>query len=413
MGYCSFKIAAGGLSFTKTSYEKIEADNIDIFDFISENHELSDAEKSNMEKRQKHKVKSCPIEEFPFIYRTQKFALCKARRIIEISEYLLQVLKLAEKIVTKLRLAAFDDEIEKYIDVLREIYADKDDIISSRFCRHVQDEYTELIQTIPKDLQARAMTAGGQNKTCSKAVFLCLCKFLEALENEFFYFVTPEIFLNNPTGDVIFTLPHSLYRRFGFEYGGLNANERFKFSRGNPPKYAGEKSEFYSEIESELKKLLETAIEIKVRLLQQSDDLILENLVEKYEKSFAGQTCGKLTKLKRLLGNLEFREKLTGFFFEFRPNLINNPETDMNLWGEDNSMDKSDAKDACYFFHLLCKRYFANERIGLTEFSRLANLYSARLSPRSILSRNTAEFEKGGYSFSVKNRLKYEGVLET
>ena len=385
MGYCSFKIVTGGLSFTKTSYEKVEADNVDIFDFISENHELSDAEKSNLKKRQKHKVKSYPIEEIPFIYRTQKFALCKARRIIEISEYLLQVLKLAEKIVTKLRLAESDDEIKKYIDILLEIITDKDDIISSRLCHQkLQDAFTELIQTIPKDLQTKEMTAGGQNKTCSKAVFLCLCKFLEALENEFFYFVTPEIFLNNPAGDVIFTLPYSLYRRFGFEYGGLNANERFKFSEDNPQKYAGEKSEFYSEIESELKNLLETATEIKVRFLQQPDDLILENLVEKYEKSFAGQTCGKLTKLKRLLENLEFREKLTGFFFEFRPNLINIPEADTNRWGEYNSMDKSDAKGACYFFHLLCKRYFTNERIGLTEFSRLANLYSARLSPQSI-----------------------------
>ena len=92
--------------------------------------------------------------------------------------------------------------------------------------------------------------------------------------------------------------------------------------------------------------------------------------------------------------------------------LMKDSENNKTIWSEDEPPKKSDAKDACYLFYLLCKRYFGNERIGLTEFSRLANLYTSQLSPRSILSRNSAEFEEGVYSFSSKNRLKYEEILE-
>ena len=232
------------------------------------------------------------------------------------------------------------------------------------------------------------------------------------METEFSYFVTSDNFLNNPIGEVIFSLPYSLYKRFDFDCGGLTANERFIFAQDNPKKFAGQKHEFYSEVKTELEELLKTATEIKLNLLQKPDEFLLEKLIKKFEAEFARQTCGKLSKIKRLMVNLEFREKRTDYFCEFQPNLMKDSENNKTIWSEDEPPKKSDAKDACYLFYLLCKRYFGNERIGLTEFSRLANLYTSQLSPRSILSRNSAEFEEGVYSFSSKNRLKYEEILE-
>lgn len=412
MGYCRFKIVVGGLAFAKTSYAKVESRQNNVFDFLAGNHIQSDEERKNVKKREQFKVKSYPLDELPFIYRTQKFMLWKIRRVIETAEYLLQVLKLAEKIAAKIQRPAADSEIEKYTGILFEIAVNKDDILSARLCHEMKDAYANLIQTIPKNLQAETTTAEEQDKDCSAAVFLCLLKFLKALENEFFFFVTSEIFLNNPSGEIIFVLPCSLYKRFDFDYGGLAANERSSFKQDNPKKYVEQKSDFYSEIKAELENLLETATKIKLHLMQKSDELLLEKMIKRFEAAFAGQTFGKLTKIKQLLTNLEFREKLAEFFCEFQPKLIENPENGKNIWGEDKSTKSSDAKDACYFFYLLCKRHFGKNRISLTEFSRLTNLYPLQLSPRSILSRNMAEFEKALYSFSPKNRLKYDEILE-
>ena len=103
MGYCRFKIVADGLVFTKTSYAKVVPSETSMLEFLAGNYTLSDAEKTNLEKRKRLKVKSYPLEELPFIYRTQKFMLWKTRRIIEVAEYLLQVLRLAEKIVKSSR----------------------------------------------------------------------------------------------------------------------------------------------------------------------------------------------------------------------------------------------------------------------------------------------------------------------
>ena len=412
MGYCRFKIVVGGLTFAKTSYAKVKASETNVIDFLAGNHIQLDSEQTNLEGQKQVKVTSYPVEELPFIYKTQKFMLWKTRRIIEAAEYLLQVLRLAKKIAVKIQLAEADNEAGKYIDILLEIATDKDDIVSARLCHGAQDAYTKLIQTIPNNFQADTTTAEEQNKSCSSAVFSCILKFLRGLEKEFSYFVISEKFLNNSTEETTFVLPCSLYKRFDFNCGRLTANECFNFAQVNPKKFAEQKREFYSEVETELENLLEMATEIKVHLMQKPDELLLEKTIGKFETTFAGQTCGKLTKIKRLLINLEFRDKLTEYFCEFQPKLIEESENGKNIWNTDKPIKSSDAKDACYFFHVLCKRYFENERIGLTEFSRLANLYPSQLSQRSILSRNTTEFEKTLYSFSPKNRLKYEEILE-
>lgn len=412
MEYCNFKILTDGQTFTKTSYAKVELKKIHVHDFLSGSVKLTDADETNLKKREQCKVRANPLEELPFIYKTQKFTLWKIRRIIEVSGYLLRVVELAEKIATKFKESEKNNEAEKYIDILHEINADKDDLIYSKYCHQVQDAYEELIQNIPKDLMPTKTTAEEQNRTCSTAVFLCLRKFLKTLENEFFFFATSEIFLNNPTGETILVLPHSLYKRFDFDSGGLTSTERLNFPPSDPSKYAEQKADFYSELKRELEHILNGATEIKIILLQKSDDLIMERLIDRFEQTFAGQTCGRMTKIKRLLGNLVFRERLTEFFCEFKPYLIENLANGKESWKNDNPTKSHDSKDACYFYYLLCKRYLKNERIGLTEFSRLANLYPRKLSPQSILSRNSAEFEKEHYCFSEKNREKYEELLE-
>lgn len=412
MEYCNFKILTDGQTFIKTSYAKVELKNIHVYDFLSGNVNPTDADEVNLRRREQCKVKANPLEELPFIYKTQKFILWKIRQIIGVSSYLLQVVDLAKKIATKFKESGKNNDAEKYIDILLEINADKDDLIYSKYCHQVQDAYKELIQNIPKDLIPTKTTAGEQNRTCSTAVFLCLCKFLKTLENEFFFFATSEIFLNNPTGETILVLPHSLYKRFGFDSGGLTSTERLNFPLSNSLKYAEQKADFYSELKRELEHILNGATEIKLVLLQKSDDLIMERLIDRFEQTFAGQTCGRMTKIKRLLGNLIFRERLTEFFCEFKPHLIENLANGKASWKNDISTKSHDSKDACYFYYLLCKRYLKNERIGLTEFSRLANLYPRKLSPQSILSRNSAEFEKEHYCFSEKNREKYEELLE-
>lgn len=145
-----------------------------MLEFLTGNYTLSDAEKTNLEKRKRLKVKSYPLEELPFIYWTQKFMLWKTRRIIEVAEYLLQVLRLAEKIVVKIQQTETDNNVEKYIDILPEIAAGKDDILSSWLSHGAQDVYIKLIQSILKILQAKVVTAEGQNKDCSTAVFYTL-----------------------------------------------------------------------------------------------------------------------------------------------------------------------------------------------------------------------------------------------
>lgn len=413
MEYCNFKILTDGQTIIKTSYAKVESKKIHVYDFLSGSVKLTDADETNLKKRKQCKVKSNPLEELPFIYKTQRFALWKIRQITEVSGYLLQVVGLAQKIATKLKESGKNNEAEKYIDILLEINADKDDLVYSKYCHRVQDAYTELIQNIPKDLIPTKTTAGEQNRTCSTAVFLCLRKFLKTLENEFFFFTTSEVFLNNPTGETILVLPYSLYKRFDFDSGGLTPVEQFSFPFSNSSKYAEQKVDFYSELKRDLENILNAATEIKLILLQKSDDLIMERLIDCFEQTFAGQTCGRMTKIRRLLGNLVFRERLTGFFCEFKPHLIENLANGKEFREDDSPTKSHDSKDACYFYHLLCKRYLKNERIGLAEFSRLANLYPSRLSPRSILSRNTAEFEKGHYYFSQKNRERYEELLKS
>ena len=131
MRYCRFKIVAGGMTFTKTSYAKLGSSETSVLEFFAGSHILSDAEKMNLEKRKRLKVKSYPLEELPFIYRTQKFMLWKTRRIIEVVEYLLQVLRLAEKIMVTIQQEETNSKVKQYIDILLEIAADKDDILYS------------------------------------------------------------------------------------------------------------------------------------------------------------------------------------------------------------------------------------------------------------------------------------------
>ncbi len=412
MEYCNFKILADGISFERTSYAEIETRKMTALDFLLENFSLTDDEKSNLKKREQTKVGAYPLDEIPFVYRTQEFKLCRIRRIIEVSDYLLQVLKLAEKIATRIKDVWQNNDSEKYLRLLLEINADKDNLMFSRNCHKVKEAYTKLIQEIPKDFIPIKPTAGGQNKNCSTAVFLCLHDFLTALENEFFFFVTSDVFLNNPIGETIFVIPYSLYRRFNFEYSGLTATERFSFSVDNPAKYAEEKLEFYTEVQKELENILKEASKIKMALLQKADDCLIEKIICRFENTFSGQTYGRLTKIKRFIEDIGFREKLTLFFCELQLDSIDLLEFNKNFGKESNLLKSFDAKDACYFFHLLCKRYFPNEKIGLTEFARLANLYTDKESPRSILSRNKAEFEKGSYCFSSRNRQRYEEILE-
>lgn len=412
MEYSNFKILTDGQTFIKTSYAKVELKKISVYDFLSGNIKLTEADETNLKKREQYKVKSNPLEELPFIYKTQRFILWKIRQIIEVSGYLFQVVELAEKIAAEFKESGKNNEAEEYIDILLEINADKDNLVHSKYCHQVQDAYKELIQNIPKNLIPTKTTAKEQNRTCSTAVFLCLHKFLMTLENEFFFFTTSEIFLNNPTGETIFVIPYSLYKRFNFDFGGLTSTEHFNFPLSKSSKYAEQKADFYSELKRELENILDSATEIKLILLQKSDDLIMERLIDRFEQTFAGQTCGRITKIKRLLKNLVFRERLTEFFCEFKPHLIENLENGKDSWKNDDFIKSHDSKDACYFYHSLCKRYLKNEKIGLTEFSRLANLYPRKLSPRSILSRNSAEFKKEHYHFSQKSREKYEELLE-
>ena len=85
MKYCNFKILTDGQTFIKTSYAKVELQEIHVYDFLLGNVNPTDADEANLRRREQCKVKANPLEELPFIYKTQKFTLWNIRQIIGVS----------------------------------------------------------------------------------------------------------------------------------------------------------------------------------------------------------------------------------------------------------------------------------------------------------------------------------------
>lgn len=225
--------------------------------------------------------------------------------------------------------------------------------------------------------------------------------FLTELMEIYYFFVTPEAFLNNPTGKTIFVIPMSFYKKFNFAKSGLTREEVvFIDSSKSMEKNTKNLAIFYEELSAAMNCTYEKVKEQKLELFNSKDKYEIEWVIKKYEEKFCTKTEGNLKSVQEILKNAFFREKFTLLVYELRPDLVVDMLTiEQNPWAitrNDTEDDELDTETTVYLHHLLeiCfgNKKFPSQRIQLI---RLLHIFSYNDKPEKSYSRYVDCIKKG------------------
>ena len=280
------KILGTGLSYIKTNYKNVILDidqaekeqKADSYTFTAEGFIPNSAEKYNLSLRSQYQVQSIAPSELTHLIRTRKFSFSYANQILKTAEMLIKVLDLAKDINSKLteivktekrikrdtNLQTEDKDfqiaktvVNNYIEILLDIKTRISDLNTSE-CNHciyraytgldtrvrsmletsfIPDELAEDFNRLYENYPLHKFSTAkqeGLSKTTTLMKFkelstrlytAALKPFLTELMEIYYYFVTPEAFLNNPVGKTLFVIPMSFYKKFNFAKSGLTREE--------------------------------------------------------------------------------------------------------------------------------------------------------------------------------------------
>ena len=139
----------------------------------------------------------------------------------------------------------------------------------------------------------------------------------ELLE-EFYPYITPRNFLNNPQKKALFVIPPSFYAKFNFFNSGLTREEMFFLdAQDDMEKTTVNLAAFLDEVMKATVCMQKKIQEQKNELFDIKDDQEIEMIIDAYTKRFSRSAAeSNIRVLKKLLKNDLFREKLS-FVFQY------------------------------------------------------------------------------------------------
>ena len=456
------KILGSGLSYFKAAYKNVTLDidqdekdaKADSYTFSAEGFIPNSAEKYNLDLRAKYQVQCFDPSELTHFIRTRKFAYFYVQQILKAAEMLIKVLDLAKDINSvlgeiiknekrmkkdsKLQGEDKDFQIAKmlvnyYIEILLNIKTRISDINTSE-CNHcvfraytgldtrvrsmletsyipdeLAEDFNRLYENYPLHKFSNAKEEGLSRTTTlmkfkefSTRLYSAAIKpFLTELMEIYYYFVTPEDFLNNPAGKTLFVIPMSFYKKFNFAKSGLTREEVvFIDSSRSMEKNIKNLAVFYDELSAAMNCTYEKVKEQKLALFNSKDKYEIEWVIKKYEEKFCTKTEGNLKSVQEMLKNAFFREKFTLLVYELRPDLVVDMLTmEQNPWDytrEVTEDDELDTETTVYLHHLLevCfgDKKFPSQRIQLI---RLLHIFSYNDKPEKSYSRYVEHIKEG------------------
>ncbi len=459
------KILAPGLSCIKNSYRNVldikqaEKDGTsDTFAFSGIDFTPNSAEKYNLSLRKKYQIQCFDASEITQLIRTRRFAYSYAKQIIETAEYLIKVLELAKDVNSGLeqsikneksikrntKLSKEDKEyqlakvaVNNYVDILIEIKTRITDITNNE-CNHcierayagldtrvrsmlatsyIPDELAESFNALYEKYPLRKFSNAKEEglskittferfKDLSTRLYSAGLKpFLSEIMDVFYFFVTPENFLNNPSGKTVLVIPLSFYKKFNFARSGLTREEVvFIDSNKSMEKNTKNLSLFYTELSEAMDCVYKKLSDQKLELFDSKDKYEIESIIKAYENFFCSKTEGNIRSVKEMLKNPFFREKFTVLLFELRPELIVNVlQSKQNPWERARDFaedDKLDTATTIYLYNLLLlcfgDKKFPSQRIQLIRF---LHIFSYNEKPEKSYSRYVKCIENGGLSW--------------
>lgn len=461
------KILGAGLSCIRTAYKNVILDidqsekeqKADSYTFTAEGFIPNSAEKYNLSLRSQYQVQSIAPSELTHLIRTRKFSFSYANQILKTAEMLIKVLDLAKDINSKLteivktekrikrdtNLQTEDKDfqiaktvVNNYIEILLDIKTRISDLNTSE-CNHciyraytgldtrvrsmletsfIPDELAEDFNRLYENYPLHKFSTAkqeGLSKTTTLMKFkelstrlytAALKPFLTELMEIYYYFITPEAFLNNPVGKTLFVIPMSFYKKFNFAKSGLTREEVvFIDSSRSMEKNTKALSVFYDELYASMNCMYDKITEQKHELFSTKDKYEIEAVIKKYEEYFCTKTEGNLKSVQEMLKNAFFREKFTLLVYELRPDLVVDILTiNQNPWEITRDItedDELDRETIIYLHHLLqvCfgNKKFPAQRIQLT---RLLHMFSYNDKPEKSYSRYVNCILKGKLSWA-------------
>ena len=305
MGEMLIRILAEGKKIYRTNFKNVETDlteeekslqnGEDIFSYKAIKS-LNSAELFNKSIREKNKPVGYDFDEFNSTYRTRDFKFYSLRHMADVCSYLLGVNKFAKfisltvkEIYTKSGAIQTEKGYKKttasyrkakfvvtgLVDLLGEIRTMKDDFTSQSFCHYLEKSYSILdsdcrklfmTSVIPDEIAqpVESLYQGIRLKKISNEVnkesdeimaarfsmlgerlYNCIHMFLLRVLEEFFPYITPPTFLNNPKGETLFIVPLSLYKKFNFQNSGLYISETVFLKSDDKLKTAKKQIDFF------------------------------------------------------------------------------------------------------------------------------------------------------------------------
>ena len=455
------KILANGLRYYNVSFKDVllditpeEQNGIsDSLSYSAEKKPLNSAEQNNLELREKYKIKSYDVSDLIKTYKTKAFLLSYTKEIIEISDYLTKVIHLALAINDKLieicketrkikrnKNLTKDDSVyqatkyavSSYIDILRKINISIDDLRLNQNSHQIEKNYA-FVESIARlaieqsqipDEMASEFNALYQginlkkfsdlkkqknSKNENMASFTALSDklyasvikiFLSYLMEEFYYYVTSDIFLNNPDGKAVFVVPLSKYKLFNFQKSGLLRQELPSVS-SQKDKFAEENKEFFNEVYSSLNSVSEQAKTLLNTIESKDDYSDVDWLANKFEELNSDKKGGKLTSIKKMIKDSPaFREYMTSLFYELKYELVEIATCSQNAWEpklEGTKDDKEMDKDCAYFLCYVFQRLFSQAKYPNMQIQtiRFVHMFSYNDRPEKSFRVYLKKFNSG------------------
>ena len=246
------KILGSGLTGTKISYKDVFSD-IEPSEKDTDSDSLNSAERYNLDLRSKYQIQCFDAKDLYIVHKTRKFAYSYTIQLVKYAETLIKVLELAKDINSRLQTAIktekklkkspdiapedMDFQVSKmyvnnYLDILLEIKTRITDINTAE-CNHfiekvylgfntrigsmletsfIPDELAESFNSLGEKFPLHKFSDPEIQKLPQAAVIekfkdlstrfysAAFKPFLTELMGIYYYFVTPQTFLNNPTG---------------------------------------------------------------------------------------------------------------------------------------------------------------------------------------------------------------------
>lgn len=171
-------------------------------------------------------------------------------------------------------------------------------------------------------------------KMIEKRLYQILAITIQDLLSQFSYYVTPDLFLNNPAGRTLFVIPFSMYAKFGFLSSGLFRSERASYSENSQEAMVMRYLEFIQPIKKSFAALHDEARFMLSEMRKLPDGFDMDDFVRLY---LSKHPVEKMDKVKKFIAIPPVREKITEMLFEARGDMVRRAKEGKDPWYEEGS----------------------------------------------------------------------------